>query len=124
MLRRPPRSTRTATLLPYRRSSDLCNNSYWTVGMRYERSDVAWQDFRHKYVAFGGDGIYACWALLYHETLVTSGAWKKRCPPLSDGLAFPAWGLCPNAEAVKPKVMQFVTRSDTRRVGKEGGRTN
>lgn len=85
-----------------------CNNSFWTVAMRYERTDVSWQDFRYKYMDFGGDGIYACWALLYHETVVASGAWKRRCPPLYGAMDFPARGLCPNAEAVQPKIMQFV----------------
>lgn len=84
------------------------NNSYWTVAMRYERTDVSWQDFRYKFMEFGGDGIYACWALLHHETLVTSGAWKKRCPPLYDAIDLPPRGLCPNAEAVQLKIMQFV----------------
>ncbi len=84
------------------------NNTYWTVAMRYEHPDVSWQDFRKKFVKFGGDGIYAAWALLYHETLVTSGIWKKRCPPLYDQLDFPLNGLCPNAEQTQPKIMQFV----------------
>ena len=81
------------------------NNTYWTVAMRYERTDVSWQDFRFKYIDFGGDGVYACWALLYEETLVTSGEWKRRCPPLYQDIVFPA---CPNAEALQPKIMQFV----------------
>lgn len=81
------------------------NNSYWTVAMRYLREDVSWQDFRFKYIDFGGDGIYACWALLYQETLVTSGAWKMRCPPLYNDVVFPS---CPNAEQVQPRIMQFV----------------
>lgn len=81
------------------------NNSYWTVAFRYERKDVTWQDFRFKYIDFGGDGIYAAWALLHHETMVSSGAWKKRCPPLYDGVSFPGF---PNAEMVQPKIMQFV----------------
>jgi len=84
------------------------NNTYWTVAMRYERTDVSWQDFRHKFIDFGGDGIYAAWALLYHETTITSGVWKKRCPPLYDKINFPMSGLCPSAEAVQPKIMQFV----------------
>lgn len=87
---------------------DGYHNSYWTVAFRYERDDVSWQEFRHKYTEFGGDGIYAAWALLYHETIMTSGAWKRRCPPLYDGIDFPEQGLCPNAEAVQPKIMQFV----------------
>ena len=84
------------------------NNTYWTVAMRYERTDVPWQEFRHKFIDFGGDGIYAAWALLYHETSITSGVWKKRCPPLYDKINFPMRGLCPNAESVQPKIMQFV----------------
>ena len=66
---------------------------------------MSWQDFRFKYIDFGGDGIYASWALLYQETLVTSGAWKKRCPPLYNDIVFPP---CPNAERVQPRIMQFV----------------
>jgi perosamine synthetase len=83
-------------------------NTYWTVPFRYERSDVSWQDFRMKYTEFGGDGVYAAWALLYHETVVSSGVWKKRCPPLYDAIDFPMEGLCPVAEALQPKLMQFV----------------
>jgi perosamine synthetase len=84
------------------------NNTYWTVAMRYTRTDVSWQDFRHKFIDFGGDGIYAAWALLYHETSITSGVWKMRCPPLYDHINFPMKGLCPNAEMVQPQIMQFV----------------
>ncbi len=83
-------------------------STYWTFVCGYEREDVPWQAFRAKYVELGGDGIYAAWALLYHETLVASGKWKARCPPLYDAIDYPAAGLCPNAEAVQPKLMQFV----------------
>jgi perosamine synthetase len=88
---------------------DGYNNSYWTVAMRYEHNDVPWQDFRSKFLDFGGDSIYAAWALLYQETIFASGAWKKRCPPLYDPIDYPLEGLCPNAEALQPKIMQFVT---------------
>ncbi|MEI7803840.1 MAG: DegT/DnrJ/EryC1/StrS family aminotransferase [Hyphomicrobiales bacterium] len=94
-------------LIPQKVSNDYVS-SYWTVAMTYERTDVSWQDFRYKFTEFGGDGIYAAWALLYHETLMTSGVWKKRCPPLYQDLDFPMTGLCPNAESVQPKIMQFV----------------
>lgn len=98
----------TCDYLVPQKTPSSCNNTYWTVAMRYERDDVSWQDFRMKYIELGGDGIYAAWALLYHETLVTSGAWKRRCPPLYDSIDFPAEGLCPNAEALQPRIMQFV----------------
>ena len=41
------------------------NNSFWTVAMRFEHESVSWQEFRHKFIDFGGDSIYAAWALLY-----------------------------------------------------------
>ncbi len=83
------------------------NNTYWTVAMKYHHDDISWKMFRKKYMEMGGDGIYAAWALLYQETLVTSGDWKKRCPPLYDRIEF-INGICPNAEKVQPQIMQFV----------------
>jgi len=85
-----------------------CGNVFWTYSVRYERRDVSWRAFREKYVEFGGDGVYAAWALHYDETVVTSGAWKKRCPPLYGAIDFKR-PHCPNAEATQPKIMQFVT---------------
>jgi perosamine synthetase len=82
-------------------------STWWSVACRYLRDDVSWQDFRKKYVEFGGDGIYASWALLYDETLYASGAWKRRCPPVYDALPDER-PHCPNADMVQPQVMQFV----------------
>ncbi len=83
-------------------------NTYWTYALKYERDDVSWQEFRKKYTEFGGDGIYAAWALSYEETVISSGTFKKICPPLYDNLTFPE-GICPVAEEIQPKLMQFVT---------------
>lgn len=94
-------------LIPQKTPSGY-HNSFWAVAMLYEREDVSWQEFRHKYIDFGGDGIYAAWALLYQETIFASGDWRKHCPPLYEKLEYPETGMCPQAEAVQPKVMQFV----------------
>tara|TARA_R110000850_G_scaffold125586_17_gene244074 strand:- start:4116 stop:5312 length:1197 start_codon:yes stop_codon:yes gene_type:complete len=83
-------------------------NTYWTWTCRFEHRDVAWRDFRSKYVEFGGDGIYAAWALLYDETVFASGDWKKICPPLYGTLQYDR-PICPVADTVQPKLMQFVT---------------
>ena len=83
-------------------------NSYWTYAVKYERDDLPWQDFRRKYVEFGGDGIYAAWALSYEETLFTSKKYKTRAPCYYDNVEYPR-GICPVAESVQPKLMQFVT---------------
>src|SRR3990167_6782612 len=65
-------------------SSKGYKNTYWTYTVSYEHPDVSWTDFRKKFMELGGDGIYSAWALLYHEILVTSGAFKKRCPVIYD----------------------------------------
>ena len=83
-------------------------NTYWTFALKYQRKDVSWQDFRKKYVEFGGDGIYAAWALTYEETLMAKGHYKKHCPMIYGALEYPR-GICPVAEAVQPTLMQFVT---------------
>lgn len=82
-------------------------NTYWCYTVKYEREDVSWQDFRKKYVEFGGDGIYAAWTLIYEETLFASEAYKKRCPYIYNDLSY-SKGICPVAEEIQPKLMQFV----------------
>ncbi|MDD5429060.1 MAG: DegT/DnrJ/EryC1/StrS family aminotransferase [Candidatus Omnitrophica bacterium] len=84
-------------------------NTYWCYTVKYERKDVSWQDFRKKYIEFGGDGIYAAWALSYLETLVLSKAYKKRAPYYYKDIDYGTAGLCPAAEAIQPTLMQFVT---------------
>lgn len=82
-----------------------CKSAYWTYTLKYEHPEVPWQTFRKKYMDFGGDGIYAAWQVLYNEIVFTSGVWRKHCPPLYDNYTFER---CPNAEALQPKIMQFV----------------
>ena len=80
---------------------------WWTFTCKYTRTDVSWQDFRRKFVEFGGDGIYAAWSLLYNETVYSSGAWKKRSPEVYSKLP-DRKPNCPNADRVQPQLMQFV----------------
>lgn len=96
------------SFLKPQRSFENWLNTYWTFAATYERTDVTWQEFRHKYIEFGGDGIYAAWALTYEETLMAEGHYRKHCPAIYNDLQFPR-GICPVAEAVQPKLMQFVT---------------
>ena len=44
-------------------------NSFWTYAARFngENFGIKWQDFRKKYISFGGDGIYAAHQLVYNE---------------------------------------------------------
>ncbi|MBN2562041.1 MAG: DegT/DnrJ/EryC1/StrS family aminotransferase [Phycisphaerae bacterium] len=83
-------------------------NTYWTYAVKYERDDVSWRSFRNKYAEFGGDGIYAAWALTYEETLIESGAYKRIAPHYYGDLQYRR-GICPVAEELQPRLMQFVT---------------
>lgn len=84
------------------------NNTYWAYAVKYVRDDVSWNDFRKKYIEFGGDGIYAAWALSYDELLMSSKVYKKMCPHYFNDLEYPR-GICPVAEEIQPQLMQFVT---------------
>lgn len=84
-------------------------HSYWTYAIKYERDDIPWQDFRRKYIEFGGDGIYAAWALCYKELLFTTENFKTRAPYYYKDVYYSEENLCPIAESIQPKLMQFVT---------------
>ncbi len=86
---------------------DGYGSTYWCWTAKYMRDDVQWKDFRAMNLEFGGDGVYAAWALAYQEDVVTSGAWRKRAPALYDEIEFSA-GTCPVAEEIQPRIMQFV----------------
>ncbi|MCH8844537.1 MAG: DegT/DnrJ/EryC1/StrS family aminotransferase, partial [SAR324 cluster bacterium] len=81
---------------------DDYKHSYWTYVLKLDEG-FDWHGFRSKYMEFGGDGIYGAWQLTYLE-------------PAFRGLKFDLhqsqeydFGLCPFAEAVQPKLLQFKT---------------
>jgi perosamine synthetase len=67
-----------------------CTHSYYTLGVVFEGK--SWEDFRKAYIKNGGDGIYGAWSVPYLE-------------PVMGGQE----GLCPVAEKIQPKLMQFKT---------------
>lgn len=86
-------------------------NSYYTLGVIYEGKDsigVSWEDFRKAYVEAGGDGIYGAWSVPYLEPMVVNRQFAKRCPWVYENVRYEQ-GLCPNAERIQPKIMQFKT---------------
>ena len=82
-------------------------NTYWTFAVKFINEDISWQEFRKRFMKFGGDGIYAAWALVYQETLFSSESFKERCPEVYKNVSYPD-GLCPIAEKIQPQLMQFV----------------
>ena len=83
-------------------------NSYYTFAAKFLRDDITWEDFRQKFMQSGGDGIYAAWALCYQEDSIPDI--KKILKSMHlDGRLNTESGICPNAEEVQPKLMQFTT---------------
>ena len=82
--------------------SDGYVHSWWTYALKLD-SDIDWYDFRKKYVEFGGDGIYAAWQLTHLEPVFRN----SRFGP-NQTQEFGA-GLCPIAESVQPRLLQFKT---------------
>lgn len=85
-----------------------CTNSYWTLVVKLEHPDVSWHRFRDAFLANGGDGIYAAWRLTYLEPMFADGC-PVRHPAYRGRYQKYAPGLCPKAESVQPKLLQFKT---------------
>jgi len=73
-------------------------NTYWAYAVKYEGMaalNVPWKVFYNRYKDMGGDGFYAAWSVPYQEPALGGLGYKK--------------GLCPIAEELQPKIMQFKT---------------
>lgn len=91
-------------------------NSYYTYAVRFEGEaslGVSWKQFYNRYLELGGDGFYAAWGVPYLEPVIKQMEFYGRgCPlgcSLYDRPLTYEEGLCPNAEAIQPKLMQFKT---------------
>jgi len=86
-------------------------HSYFTLGVLYngsEKKGVSWEEFRKKYVSLGGDGFYGAWSVPYLEPVIQQKKFIKRCPKIYENISYEK-GLCPIAESIQPKLMQFKT---------------
>lgn len=90
------------------KTPDHCTNSYWAFVARMENPDITWHQFRDAFLENGGDGVYAAWKLTYLEPMFAKGA-PVQHPAYKGRYQNYAPGLCPNAEAVQPKLLQFKT---------------
>ena len=93
-------------LIPQRIDENYIS-SYWTFAAVLADDKIDWYDFRRKYIEYGGDGIFACWKLSYNEPFIKNEKWRKICPPLYKNLNYE--NVCPIAEKIQSKIMQFVT---------------
>ena len=86
-------------------------SSYWCFAAKIINDSIDWVEFRKKHVSFGGDGIYAAWALLYKEGSIPEihQIQKQMGLPLMNTND----GICPNAELVQPRILQFTTNQNS-----------
>lgn len=88
-----------------------CTSSYYTLGVTYEGENsigVSWEDFRNAYIEQGGDGVYGAWSIPYLEPMIAERQFAVRCPWVYENIYYEK-GLCPVAEKLQPKIMQFKT---------------
>lgn len=90
-------------LIPQKSSPDIIH-SYWTYAVRIISKKISWEEFRKKFIEFGGTGIYGSWKLLYQEDVFANGSWKKQCPPLYNNYKH---HICKNAEKIQKQLLQF-----------------
>jgi len=78
-------------------------HSYYTYSMIYdgnEQKNVSWKEFYNTYLELGGDGFYGACMIPYLEPVFKD--------QVVNGVQL-GEGLCPIAEALQPKIMQFKT---------------
>ncbi len=89
---------------------DDCECTYWTYAVKLEHPIITWMDFRNEYVANGGDGIYAPWKLSYLEPMMMNRKLLGRERFISHkNRSMYKYGLCPIAEDVQERILQFKT---------------
>ncbi|MDX2345526.1 MAG: DegT/DnrJ/EryC1/StrS family aminotransferase [Legionella sp.] len=85
-------------------------HSYWTYAIVLQHPKISWYDFRNKFLEFGGHGIYATWALTYLEPMFQKRNFLNREYFMSaQQLDTYKKGLCPIAEELQPRLLQFKT---------------
>ncbi len=107
-------------LIP-QQTPDQYTHSYYTLGIVYEGFDmigVTWKNFRKRYIEEGGDGIYGACCIPYFEPVIEERAFVKRNPHIYNNVYYYK-GLCPIAEQIQPKLMQFKTNYRDLELAKE-----
>jgi len=85
-------------------------NSYWTWVARLDRPDISWHQFRDRFIENGGDGVYAAWKLTYLEPMFQAMNLLGRERFITaENRAKYKKGLCPIAERIAPRLLQFKT---------------
>jgi len=87
-----------------------CGHAYWAYVVKLHHPHIGWRQFREAFVRAGGDGIYSAWKLTYQEPMFVRMELLRRQSWISPERAGQyRTGLCPVAESLQPKLLQFKT---------------
>jgi len=91
-------------------------NSWWTFTCRLdaEEAGCSWDELRDCFFRLGGDFLYGAWQLTYNEPVFQNREFLGGFFPVDSEIYkgnYRAYepGLCPVAEELQPKLMQFKT---------------
>lgn len=71
-------------------------HSYWTYVLKLDTEKISWDEFRELFIGLGGERYYGAWSVNYLEPAIN---YNK--------------GLCPVAEEIQPKLLQFKTNFES-----------
>jgi perosamine synthetase len=84
-------------------------HTYWTYVAKICRDDISWHEFKTRFNQFGGDGPFGCWKITYQEDLFVQRAFERLNPDIYRPVMYPYYDLCPVAEKLQPRLLQFST---------------
>jgi perosamine synthetase len=92
-------------LTPQKVDDDMVS-SFWTYVCKLNTDLISWEDFRALYTKYDGDAYYGAWQLTYHEPLFQQKKFGRRTKYVERDYPI---GICPVAESLQPKLVQFKT---------------
>lgn len=101
-------AAKDAPFLSPQKTGEEYENSYWAFVAKLNDDSIPWRTFRDKYMELGGDGIYAAWKLTYQEPMFREMTLLRREGLLNEGVDY-SDGICPVAEHLQPRLLQFKT---------------
>ncbi len=101
-------AVKDAPFLTPQKTGEEYENSYWAFVAKLTDDSIPWRTFRDKYMELGGDGIYAAWKLTYQEPMFREMTLLRREGLLNEGVNYND-GICPIAEYLQPRLLQFKT---------------
>lgn len=108
------KSSKCDMLIPQKVSKKQFH-TYYTFACLFngKKYGITWEEFRLKFMSFGGDGIYAAWKLVSDEKPFKDGRLKGlRSGSMKISNSY-GWGDTPIAKELQKNLMQFTTNQNT-----------